>query len=618
MPERDDSTEAGTGDAAPPLDAAQAPTAPGCYRMLDAKGRVIYVGKAKNLRARIRSYLNETDSRYTVKFLMRRAAKIDFLVTSNEKEALLLENSLIKQYKPRYNVQLKDDKTFISLRLDPREDFPRITVVRRYQKDGARYFGPYHDAAAVRNMLRHVQRLFPLRTCSDHVMHNRSRPCLYYQMKQCLAPCVGLVSREAYHEVVEQVMLILEGRSADLEKLLRTKIAALAEELRFEEAARLRDRLYDMRASFEPQHAVAAPGAEDRDVFGVYQEARLVMIHILFYRGGKMMGGQAHAFERCEMPLEELLSSLLVQYYSKAPVVPGEILVPVEIEDAEALGAVLTEQRGARVAIHHPQRGEKRALVDLAQRNAQSRFEERRLTEKANQDLLEQVQQALHLPRPPRRIECFDISNIQGTRTVASMVVFEDALPNKARYRRFAIRSVEGQDDFASMREALMRHFTRAAEEDDLPDLALIDGGRGQLGVASAVLKDLGLEDLPHAAIAKARAEEGGSHSPERFFIPGRANPIVLPQTGPVVQLLARIRDEAHRFAITYHRKKRAAATLRTTLTGIPGVGPARARALLNALGSVARIRSATFEELAAVPGVSDKLAQSILDHLER
>lgn len=601
---------------APALDAAQAPAAPGCYLMLDAKERVIYVGKAKNLRARVRSYLNATDSRYSVKFLMRRVARIDYLVTTNEKEALLLENSLIKQHKPRYNVRLKDDKTYLSLRFDTREDFPRITVVRRYKKDGARYFGPYHDSTAVRQILRQVQRLFPLRTCSDHVMQNRSRPCLYHQMKQCLAPCVGLTDRAAYHEIVEQVILILEGRTAELEKRLREKIAELAAALRFEEAAALRDRLFDLQRTVEPQRTVAVPGAEDRDVFGLYQENRLVAAHILFYRGGKMIGGRGHIIEHCEVPLEEVLSSLLVQYYADGPVIPPEILTPLALEDAEALAELLSEQRGGRVSIHCPQRGEKRALIELAQRNAQSNFAERNLADKANQDLLEQVQQALHLPAPPERIECFDISTIQGERTVASMAVFEKALPCKARYRRFAMRTVAGQDDFASMREVLMRRYTRGIEENDLPDLVLIDGGRGQLGVATAVLKDLGLDDLPHASIAKSRAEEDGDRSPERFFLPGRVNPIVLPQSGAVVRFLARIRDEAHRFAITYHRQRRGAATLRTALTAIPGVGSARARALLTAFGSVAKIRAATAEELSGAPGVSAALARVIWEHL--
>jgi len=588
------------------------PQEPGCYIMEDGKGKPIYVGKAKSLRARIRSYINASDSRYSVKFLMRRVARIQFLVTGNEKEALLLENSLIKQYRPRYNVQLKDDKTFISLRVDTRQDFPRITVVRRYRKDGARYFGPYHSASSVRHTLRQLQHLFPLRTCSDHVLNNRARPCLYYQMKQCVAPCVKYVTRDEYHAIVNEVLLILEGKSAILEEQLLAQITAHAAALEFEKAATLRDRLYDLRRTLERQRTVAVPGAEDRDVFGIYHEGNFASIQIIFYRGGKMLGGRNVSFKRQEMPLDDLLSSFVLQYYGEAPAIPAEVLVPMELESAEVLGEILTEQRGARVQVLWPQRGEKVALVELANRNAEQSFQKERLSEAADQDTLQELMNALKLPRLPERIECFDISTIQGTNTVASMVVFSNGQPDKARYRRFSMKTVDGQDDFASMREVLMRRYTRAIEENDLPDFVLIDGGKGQLGVATAVFKDLGIEDIPHAGIAKSRAQDEGDRSPERFFVPGRMNPIILPQSGPVVQLAARIRNEAHRFAITYHRKKRGKAALRNRLVEIPGIGPKRARALLTALGSMARVREATVEEIAAAPGFSEPLAREV------
>lgn len=587
------------------------PTGPGCYIMHDDAGKPIYVGKAKGLRARLRAYIYETDSRYSVKFLMRRVARIDFLVTATEKEALLLENSLIKQYKPRYNVQMKDDKTFISLRLDTRQDFPRITIVRRYKKDGAKYFGPYHDAGSVRKTLRYIQRNFPLRTCTDHVMEHRDRPCLYYQMKQCVAPCVGLVNRDQYHEVVEQTVLALEGRNAELEKRLVAAIQQHAEKLEYEDAAQLRDRLFALRRTFERQRAVIGAG-NDYDVFGLYQQGRYTEIQIIFYRNGKMLGGRAVSFERTEMPREELLASFVLQYYSQAPMIPAEVLLPIEIEDIEVLAEVLGEQRGANVVLACPQRGAKRALIELANKNAQHNFEEKRLSEHSDRDLLEQVKKALKLPTLPERIECFDISTFQGDKTVASMVVFENGQPAKARYRHFIMKTVEGQDDFASMREALMRRYTKAIEENDLPGLVLIDGGKGQLNVAVAVFKDLGHEDQPLASIAKSRAEEGGGHSPERFFVPGRSNPIILPQNGSVVQYLARIRDEAHRFAITHNRKRRSKATLRTSLTGIDGVGPTRARALLKHFGSVAKVRAASVEELVEAPGISAALAEVI------
>lgn len=605
------------------FDLAQVPTGPGCYIMVDEKSKPIYVGKAKNLRARVRTYLNASDTRYTVKFLMKRVAHIEFLVTTNEKEALLLENSLIKQYSPRYNVRLKDDKTYLSLRLDPRQKFPRVTVVRRYKKDGAKYFGPYHDGYSARQTVRQIHRLFPLRTCSDHVLNNRTRPCLYYQMKQCVAPCVDYITPEAYAEMVDQVIMTLDGRNDELAQMLHAKIQEHAAKLEFEDAALLRDRLYALQRTLERQGTITNAGAEDRDVFGLYSTGRFTEIQILFYRGGKMLGGKSWSFERTEMPPEELVSSFLLQYYSESPDIPREILLPVALEEADVLSDVLTDQRaervpanmGTRVHVHAPQRGEKRRLVELADHNARHGFEEKKLAEKARADTLQQVQKTLQLPKLPARIECFDISTIQGSRTVASMVVFTEGEADKQRYRRYSIKHVEGQDDFASMREVLLRRYTRAIDEDDLPDFVLIDGGKGQLNVATAVFKDLGIEDIPHAGIAKSRAQED-ARSPERFFLPGRMNPVVPPQNGPVVHLLARIRDEAHRFAITYHRKKRSKATLRTALTDIPGVGPERARRLLNQFGSVARIREASLEDLALVKGFSAGLARQVHAHL--
>jgi excinuclease ABC subunit C len=599
------------------FDLARVPARPGCYLMQDATGKVVYVGKANNLRSRIRAYINEQDSRYRVKFLMRKVARIDFLVTTNDKEALLLENSLIKQHAPRYNVQLKDDKTYVRLRLNLQHEFPRLTVTRSVRKDGARYFGPYASADAVRTTMRQLQRLFPLRTCSDQVLRNRSRPCLYYQMGQCAAPCVGYVDREQYRETVDQVVLALEGRSDELEKQLRAQMQELSDRLEFEEAAKVRDRLRALEATLERQRTVQAFGEEDRDVWGVHTHGRFCEVQVLFYRRGKMTGGRSFSFNQREMPLEDLLSSFVLQYYSEASGVPREVLVPAELEDAEALASLLGEARGGRVVVHHPQRGEKRALVDLANRNAESSFEEKRLADQANADLLEQVRAVLDLAAVPERIECFDISTTQGAKPVGAMVAFTRGEPDKARYRRFSIKQVEGQDDFAMMREVLLRRYRRAIDEGDLPDLVLIDGGKGQLNVASAVLEDLGIDDLEVASIAKSRPEEN-ARSPERFFRPGRKNAIAPPQNHPAVLYLARVRDECHRFAITYHRSRRGKTLRHTALHEIPGVGPKRARTLLSKLGSVARVREAPISAIATLPGFSERLAQTVKDHLAR
>ena len=598
------------------FETAKVPAQPGCYIMRDEKDHVIYVGKAKNLRARIRTYINDSDTRYSVKFLMKRVSHIDFLTTTNEKEAVLLENSLIKQFKPRYNVRLKDDKTYVSLRFNRKEDFPRITVVRRYKKDGADYYGPYSSAYAVRATLRQIQRVFPLRTCSDHVMRNRARPCIYYQMGQCVAPCVDYVDRAAYHEIADQVALVLSGRSGELEKQLQARIQKHADDLDFEQAAALRDRLFGLRQMLEKQRTVGTPEGGDRDVFGLYTHGRFTEIQVLFYRGGKMVGGRSYTFKQTEMPLDELLGSFLLQYYAEAPVIPAEVVLPIAIEECDVLAELLTEHRGGKVTVLCPQRGEKVALVRLAEQNARRSFEEKQLAEQAQHDLLEQVQEKLNLRRVPRRIECFDISIHQGDKGVGSMVVFENGAPEKSRYRKYRIKHVEGQDDFAMMREVLMRRYTRAIEENDLPDLVLIDGGKGQLGVAVAVMQDLGIEDLDLVSIAKSRAQEGGSRSPERFFVPGRSNPIILPQNAPVVHLFARIRDEAHRFAITYHRKRRAKSVLSTALTDVPGVGPKRARLLLNTFGSIATIREAAVDDIAALPGLNADLAKAIKGYL--
>lgn len=598
------------------LNSDNAPAKPGCYIMRDASGKVLYVGKARNLRARLRNYINETDSRYSVKFLMRRTASVEFLVVDSEKDALLLENNLIKTYKPKYNVRLRDDKNYISIRLNPGESFPRLTVVRRHKNDGARYFGPYHDTRAARKTLKQLQRLAPMRICSDHVMHNRTRPCIYYQIKQCLAPCVGLVTKKAYNDLVRQVLLILDGRTRELERELQDRIRKLAAALQFEEAAILRDRLYDLQATVQPQHAVLQQGTGDKDVYGFFREGRYIEIQILFYRNNAMIGGKSFSFDRIEIPVSELFSSFLLQYYAKAPYIPTEILLPIEIEEKEALAEIFSEKREKRVRIHYPKRGALLKLINLAKNNAHKAFIEKQGKEKSRQDALENIRNILHLKTIPNRIECFDISTIQGNKTVAAMVVFENGVPAKNRYRRYEIRNKEGQDDFAAMREVLHRRYTRAITTNDLPDLVLIDGGKGHLNVALAVLKELELTALPCAGIAKARST-GKSNTPyERFFIRGRMNPIIPSQQNPGVLLLARIRDETHRFAITYHRLKRKKATLSTTLQSLPGVGPARAKALLSHFGSLTRIRKARAEQLAAVPGISDKLAQEIITAL--
>lgn len=598
-------------------DADAAPTTPGCYIMRDEADKIMYIGKAKNLRARIRNYINESDSRYSVKFLMRRVASIEYIRVSSEKEALLLENTLIKAHKPRYNVRLRDDKTYVSLRLDPTENFPRLTVVRRRKKDKARYFGPYHDTRAARETIKRLQKLVPLRVCSNHVLANRTRPCIYYQIKQCHAPCVGLISKEDYAALVQQALLILEGRSGDLQEQLLKEMNTLSDALRFEEAAVVRDRLRDLHTTMEPQRSVVhGRRARDRDVFGYYAEGNYLQLHVLYYRNNAMVGGKSFAFDRIEAPLPELLSSFLLQYYESTPFIPSEILVPIDLEERSILAEIISEQRGAPTTLRVPKQGVLIGLVELASDNARQAFIERKGHEKAIQNTLEEIQQTLHLPVLPNRIECFDISTIQGDTTVAAMVVFERGVPVKSCYRHYMIRSIEGQDDYASMREVIFRRYSKISRQEDLPDLVLIDGGKGQLNVAHTVLKDLGFDRLACISIAEARSGKNNSASFERFFIPGRSNPIIPKQNSSVVRLLSIVRNEAHRFAITYHRKKRSKTRITSVLTTIPGIGSKRARQLLSAFGSVAEIKKASVEQLAAVPSISRNLAQIIHDAL--
>lgn len=610
-------SSASAGESLPSLSVSSAPAAPGCYIIRDKNGTPIYVGKAVNLRSRIRTYITERDERPTVKFLMQRATQVEFFVTTNEKEAVLLEDSLIKQYRPRYNIRLRDDKTYVSLCVNVRHAFPRIAVTRKITRDGSRYFGPYASATAVRETLRQLQRVFPLRTCSDAVLRNRTRPCVYYEMGQCSAPCVGKISPEAYGEIVKQAIMAIEGRRGDLEQLLVGQIREHAERLEFEKAAALRDRLYALRQTVERQWAVRSAGSEDRDAIGVHVEGRLCVVQVLFFRSGRLTGGRTFTFSRLEVPVEEMLGSFLLQFYRQTGPIPPEILIPVPIEDAPALEDVLGEQRGGRVRIHAPQRGDKRALVVLAERNAKSSFEEKRLAEQANKDLLEQARVLLNLPRTPDRMECFDISTLQGAKPVGGMAAFVGGVPDKSRYRRFAIRRVEGQDDYAMLHEVLVRRMTRAVAEGDLPDLVVIDGGKGQLNVALAAFRDLGIEDLPVVAIAKARPEEQRRESSQdRFFLPGRKNPIIPPANSPVLHLFMRIRDEAHRFAAAYHRKKRGRAVVRTALAEMPGLGKERIQVLLRAFGSVDRLREASVEDIAAVPGFGMKTAARLKEFL--
>ena len=683
------------------------PVEPGVYLMKDKKGKIIYVGKARSLRARVRSYFSRSssDNRAFIPLLARLLGDIETVVVENEKEALLLENNLIKQHQPRFNVKLVDDKSYIVLRLDPHATYPRLEVTRRIGSDGARYFGPYHSATSCRQTLHVVNRHFKLRTCSDQVLASRKRPCLQFQIKRCDAPCVFSVPAELYAEQVRDVTLFLEGKDQELVARLRGRMKDAAGRQEYEVAASVRDQIGSLEKTLTEQHVVSE-AQRDQDVFGFFREGASVEIAVLHVRLGKLLGRRTFSFGGQEFPDEEIVSSFVSLYYDLGSYIPDEVLLPCSIEDAETKSEWLRERRGSSgqkgrvraVEVLCPQRGPRAKLLELAVKNAQASFVSRRDKTKDAEEALKKMQERLGLKRFPKRIECYDVSHIQGAATVASMVVFIDGEPAKAEYRRFKVRTATN-DDFAAMYEVLSRRFRRALKPEPgepiskwaLPDLVVIDGGRGQLGTAMAALRDagadLGLSGLDVIGLAKEREEPeaeavgalqqavagedgalqqevsdgnaalqqgagdgdaalqqasekklksgttgstaakkqrrtrhagfhpraaGDARTPDRVFLPRIKDAIPLRANTAELYVLSRIRDEAHRFAITYHRTLRKNRTLRSALADVPGVGTKRQRELLRRFGSVRKIREATVEELAQAPGMSRAAAEAV------
>ncbi len=594
------------------------PTGPGVYLMKDRDGAVIYVGKAVNLRNRVRSYFTRnTDSRAFIPLLEDLVGDVDTVLVTNEKEALLLENELIKKHKPRFNVQLRDDKNFICLRLDRRQPYPRLEVVRRFKKDGARYFGPYSSASSIRETLRIINRYFQLRTCSDHALENRRRPCILYQIGRCPGPCVYPISEEAYAKSVEEVILFLEGNAGELVEALRARMKDASVNLRFEEAARVRDQLFAIERSLERQK-IAVTEAVDQDVFSLYREGDRLLIYALYVRQGRITGGQGFPFSGQQFPDDELLASFINLYYDNDNFVPKEVLLSVQPEGIAGLAELLSDRKGEKVRVLVPQRGEKLQLVQMSQKNAEQAFQDRKRTKEETAAVLENLKEKLHLARVPTRIECFDISHFQGATIVASQVSMTAGELDKARYRRFKIKSIASQDDFASMHEVVSRRLSRGLREGDLPDLIVIDGGKGQLASAQAAMRDLGVTGVELVALAKSRELDGGRgdaqaiRSPERIFLVNRKDPVVLPQNSAELFLIARIRDEAHRFAITFQQRLMRRRNFRSVLENIPGVGEGRKKALLRHFGSLKQIRAATIEELSEVEGLGSAVAERI------
>jgi excinuclease ABC subunit C len=533
------------------------PRAPGVYLMHDAKGKVLYVGKAKELRARLHSYtLPGGDGRPQIPLLLRRVASVRCIVTSTEKEALLLENTLIKRHRPPFNIELRDDKEYLLLRIDPGEDYPRFELVRRVTRgDGAVYFGPFSSARGIRETLRTLLRLFPLCSCSRKKFGARKRPCLNYQMGRCLGGCAGMTTPGEYRKVVDGAIRFMRGEYRELLKDWKSLMTKLAGEMRFEEAAAIRDRIGLIEGTMVRQRVVrAVPG--DVDAIGWYREGDEGTVSILHIRDGRL--ADAHSFH-LETTVEdgEALSSMLPMHYSEEAYLPGELLLPMAVADIEALESVLSDRSGRAVRVRVPEKGERLRLIELAARNAAEAHRMRREKAASYERVSTRLAESCGLPRIPIRIEGFDISNISGTEPVGSMVTFVEGKPAKKYYRKFAIRNIEGQNDFAMMRQVVARRFGHGDDFGSTPDLLLIDGGKGQLGAALAALAEAGFGTVPAISLAKERTREGETVFVERIFLPGRKNPVILKPNDPALLLLMRIRDEAHRFAISFHRARR-------------------------------------------------------------
>ncbi len=611
------------------IDLEQIPRGPGVYLMKNAKGEVLYIGKATSLRSRVGSYFGkEAHDRYQIRFLISKVDQVETILTDNAKEALLLENTLIKKHAPRYNITLKDDRSYVSIKLSVKDEFPRVYVTRRIKKDGSLYFGPYASAWACREVADFIGAHFKLRTCGDHDFRNRVRPCLQYQIKRCDAPCVGYVDQETYAKLVRQVRLFLEGRNEELKKTLLDLMTVAAEREAFEEARHYRDLLKVIHQTLEKQKVVSHHDLS-RDVLGLYREGEAATLYVMMVREGNLQEHRVFHFKSYEEDAE-ILASFLLQYYAEGRFIPGEVILQEEFEEVGPLAEILSERAGHRVRMLSPQRGEKLALLRLAKQNAEQNFKVRGEKEKDTESTLTDLQQRLGLGKLPRSIECYDISNFQGRESVGSMVTFRDGKPYRQGYRHFKIKTVTGANDFASMYEVLRRRLRRAAAgEADwaLPDLIVIDGGKGQLNAAAQALQDQEVVGVDLVALAKSKllgeewrpsAERQGPkpRSEERVFLPNRKNPVFFPPNSSALFVLVQIRDEAHRFGIEHHRKLRKKRTLASSLEDVAGIGKVRRQKLMRHFGSLKRIQEAPAEAIAEAIGVPLPLALRLKESL--
>lgn len=595
------------------------PQKPGVYLMSDEKGKVLYVGKAKQLKNRVSSYFGKSaDDRYQIKFLMKKVKNLDFIVTDNEKEALLLEDILIKKHMPKYNVVLRDDKTYVSLAVNVQHQFPRVYRTRKINQDGTRYFGPYSDAFAIYKVLQFIEKYFRIRTCSENEFNHRSRPCLQYQIKRCDAPCVGLISEKDYGALIDQMMLFLEGRNLELKKQVQEKMWQASEGEHFEAAAQYRDLLQDMDKLLEKQKVIDHQG-ENKDVIHHYREGSDLIFALMEVREGKLQNLRTYAFQSVEEE-EALYSHFLIQYYHHF--IPREIHLGVDLESKASLEEILSDRAKEKIQILHPQKGEKARFLQMALENAQEAFKRKKEKMSTLEERLLSIQKSLKLDRLPRKIECYDISNFQGKESVASQVTFLNGEPYKKSYKRFKIKTVIGANDFASLYETISRRLKQYQDHPDdpnweLPDLIVIDGGIGQLNAALSAVADREVLGLNLVGLAKSRNQGDNKKSDERIFLPNRKNPLVLKQNSHELFILTHLRDEAHRFGIEYHRKLRGKKSIQSKLDEVPGLGVKRKQMLLKVFKSIDGIKGQSAEVIHQETKIPLKLAQEVLDFLE-
>lgn len=587
------------------------PTQPGVYLMKGKDGTVLYVGKANNLRQRVKNYFASSgDNRSMVPFLIAKVTAIDTIVVFSEKEALLLENTLIKQHKPRYNALLKDDKTYIALKVNNKHPWPMVSIAR-YRgspKPDGLYFGPYPSAFSARTTLDLLHSLFPLRQCSDQELLRRTRPCILYDMKRCVAPCVNRCTKGEYDHLVNRTVKFLRGQDKEVLTDLYQEMEKASEELEFEKASALLKTIRHIEETLEGQ-TVDRPLGLDVDALGIYRQSDQVMVALLFYRGGKLLGSRTYAFENILEEDEELLASFILQHYVGKEDLPKEILVPIPLENSATLAELLTQNK--KIEILHPKRGDRREYTDMAHANAEAAFKKEKDEQQLRTKVLMEMQEKFHLSRYPQKIDCIDTSHLGGTLTVSSLVAFDDGLKNPSRYRRYKIKLASESDDYGALREVLQRRYSKVTSEEDLPDLILIDGGKGHLNAALKILEGLDIASVDIVAVAKEEGRHDKGITQEQVFLPGLKDPILLKRHSPVLFLIQKIRDEAHRFAIEYNKKLRSKQLSKSALDAIPGIGPAKRKLLLTHFGSLKKLCEAADEDLAQLKKLTpaDRLA---------